>query len=238
MTHLAEDALIDLLHGLLPAGEAESMLGHMRSCSACEERFRMAARDNERARAVGAPLMRPANGASRRRWKVAGVAAGILMGALLAVLLRDRPAVEPYWLPVEEDQVSLRSLDTDEPPRELLSALDAYKERDARRALEWLERAPVSSSYRGVRDVYLASALVNDGRNAEAGRVLRGLGLETMPQPWRSRARWLLYLVMKEDNDPGAPALLNQLADDPDVVGEWARRELRSAGLSGAPPAE
>src|SRR5262245_29073966 len=98
MTHLGEDALLDLVHGMVPADEAEGMLGHLQVCSGCEARFFLVARDDEKARV--APLRIPPAQPGAQRWKTCIVSAAILACVLLELMLRDRPAAAPYWLPV------------------------------------------------------------------------------------------------------------------------------------------
>jgi hypothetical protein len=49
--HPGEDAILDLLHGLLPGPEADRLLAHLAACPPCEELFRERAAERERLRA-------------------------------------------------------------------------------------------------------------------------------------------------------------------------------------------
>ena len=228
---LDESNLIDLAHGLLPESERERLLDHIRSCEQCENAFRDVVRERERARAVDWPISRVPR-ASRARlagWTAVVAAATV---ALLVVLprLNHQPTPAQYWIPVEQEATVLRSTNEQSGRTAVGGALDAYLRHDAATAVVELQafHAPSESeTSRTLRDLFLASALVNDGRYHEADDVLSRITIESMPTQWRRQARWVRYMTWSQMGlTSEAHGLLEQLQHEDGEIGRLARGEL------------
>jgi hypothetical protein len=73
----------------------------------------------------------------------------------------------------------------------------------------------------------LASALVWQGRNAEARDLLIRWNVDLLPPPTRDRARWILFTARKRlGEDEAASAIARQLAIRPGEFQERAKRAL------------
>ncbi len=227
--HATDDRLIDLAHGLLEPAEAALCLAHVSGCGPCEERLRAVARERAHLVAEHAPgVARPAMHGAIRAGGVAAavVAACLIVVALLPSASRTEPQPAAYWLPIDREEAVLRSDGDVDASQDLAQALAAYRGRDVARATELLIEARVSPSHEPVRDLYLASALALGGHFAEAAPVLDRLHVDTLPEPWRARARWIAYSVARATGDSAAAAaLLERLAGAAGEVGELARRE-------------
>ena len=232
--HPGEDRLFDLAHDLLPASERAACIDHLARCPECEERFRVLARDRERARSAALPARarggwsaRPRHASARPLWL--GSAAAVLLLSLAAAALLVAPSAppEPYWMPVQSEPEQPRAARM---PDRYLAAIRAYAERDAPRAIALLESAPIPEDQRYVRLIH-ASALLNAGRAQDARAELESLGLRALPQPARRRAHWILYQACRRTGDDGAAdALLGELVRERGEIGVLAREEalLRS----------
>ena len=233
-----ESTLIDLAHGLLPPSEQGEALAHIRACPECENRFRVIVADRERSRATGAPRAVWPGGVEKRpglrhskglRW-VAAAAVVLTIGVYALQRNTVRPAPIPYWIPVEEEATVLRS-STGLQGEHVDSALDGYLKRNAAtavRELRALEVSPDNATVASLRDLFLASALVNAGQYAEAIKVLDALSIDTLPTQWRRQARWVHYLALMElGRREEAGLLLEELVDEP---GEIGRRAKDAAG--------
>ncbi len=221
--HATDDRLIDLAHGLLDAEESSACLAHVGRCRTCEDRFRAIA--GERARLVAE--RQPAPVASHRPWLVAAASLAALL--VLAAALRfgrDEGGPPSYWLPIEREQAVLRSDADGTAPAELARALAAYESGDAGRAARLLREARVPKAYGPLRNLYLASALELDGEPAEAAAVLERLSIDTLPEPWRTQARWVAYAAARaQGQDQRAATLLDRLARAAGPIGDLARDE-------------
>ena len=231
--HVDDDRLIDLVHGLLPADEEAESLGHVRRCGPCEERLRGLASEHERVRVEVAARLERGRALPRRSRYVRGIGlagAAAVAAALLLVLLLPRPgpqaaAPAAYWLPVDREEVVLRSAIGAE-SSELSAALEAYRARDARLAAERLARANVGQAYEDLRRLYLASALALAGRYDEAEREHERLSEDTLPEPWRGRARWLHYTILRDaGREDEARSLLRELSARSGEAARLARAE-------------
>jgi hypothetical protein len=221
--HATDDRLIDLAHGLLEPAERTACLAHVGKCGACEERFRAIAGQHARLEAEGAPPV----ASHRTRYVVAASIAALLLFAAALRFGRSADAgPASYWLPIEREQAVLRSHGDTEAPADLARALEAYAKQDAARAIALLREADLPTEYKPLRDLYLASALELDGQAAEAGAVLERLRIDTLPEPWRTQARWVAYSVARaQGQDDRAAALLEAVARTKGEIGELARRE-------------
>jgi hypothetical protein len=231
--HLRDDTLVDLAARLLPSEETERALEHLKSCPACEERFRILAADREWfvSVAAGGGAVR----ASRGRWGFAFAgAAAVLVAALLLWALQEPVPVHDPWLPIEKEQAVLRSSVGPGNGSDLLRALEAYRDRDVGEALRRLRQARVPEAYRPLCDLYLASALAVDHQDAQAAEVLLGLDVATLPQPWRRRAQWIRYVVwLRQGRGEEAAALLETLSKGDNEIGRRARQERARFGATG-----
>ena len=237
--HADEDRLIDLYFGLLPQAAAREVLAHLRACAACEGRFRVLVREREELRGSAGPrlvesaivLPPPADDAARPIERRGVIAAGIAAAAILALLVLlplYLAGPGPYWLPLDREFMLLRAGPL---PAELArfgAGLEAYREHDAGRAAELLESAEVPESYTRLRDLFLASALALDDRQADALPVLERLRIHRLPMPWRARALWVSYTALRDAGRiEEASSLLDDLAARDDEIGALARLERR-----------
>jgi hypothetical protein len=242
--HLDEDLLLDLAHGLLAADQAEIALAHLRRCPSCDERFRVEVRVRERARAAGAP--RPATVAAiarggkphertragfPARWGAVAIVAAAAVALIAVILPRTWTArsesIPDYWLPLDRGEITLlRAPSSPDALGEMHLGLQAYERHDAAASLALLERASVPESYRALRDLFRSSALLHVGRPEDARLVLEDMRIHAMPEPWRDRAQWLLYLALRATGErERAEELRIGLASMPGEIGDLARAE-------------
>lgn len=259
--HLDGDECIDLLHGHLGPEDEARIVDHAATCPSCEEVFRDAVRAFESARATpglvrdeegrlvrelpartavrsDAPAARPTAPPRRSwafRWRAAWAGIG-LVGAVAAVLLlflrsdEPRPAdTASYWIPADREVVRLRAgIRLDEG---IEAGLRAYRERDTTTAIARLQDARTDGAYDVLRRIYLGSALLNDGRADEAAAALGDLSMFTIPEPWRSDARWILALALLESGrEDQARTPLEALASGDGPLAERARTRLKEIG--------
>lgn len=235
--HVNEDWLINLLNDLLKADEKRAGLAHLQDCPECEAHFQRLARDRERLVAAPGPRFvdgrivfkeqRQAPVPWRRKWfgGVSAAAAAILL-FLGGAWWQARTDVLEYWLPVGQPEALLRSSPPSQQAENFLAGLEAYRARDARRALELLRNAQVEDDEASLRDLYIASALVLSESYAEADSVLRHLDVSTLPQPWRRQAQWVHYISLRKTGQSRmALKILEKLIDEPGEIGELARHE-------------
>ena len=222
--HLSEDRLIDLAAGLVAGDERRELLAHVASCAACEARFRATCADAERARLPrDAARVRP-----RWAWAAAGLAAALLAVAVLVPLLRAPAATGPaaYWLPVEAEAIDLRAAPTDRDAALFAAAAAAYRAHDPERVVALLRGRAIPESQDPLKLLY-ASALVKTGAHEEARATLDELQIETLPQPFRDRAKWLMVAALRAgSHDAEADALVRDLAGRDGEFADAARRLL------------
>lgn len=234
-THVSEDRMIDIVYGLVEGGERTQLLGHITECTECEARFRVVAGGREQALARPAPRIRngririPGRGGLHKR-SLGGVAlvAVFALAVILPFALRQAvPHVpEPYWLPVEDAQMLLRTQPQDI-PEGYRDGLEAYRTRNVELARELLDRPyGLTGGPETRRLLYLASAHLHADAPHDAVAIIEQMPLEALPAPWRQRAQWMLYsaLVATGDHD-GAKDVLQELVRDP---GEF-EAEVRAA---------
>jgi len=235
--HLSADQLLDLVQGLLSGPERDGMLRHLKSCRACEERFRSAGREVQilriRAARVATTPPLPAIDRARplwKRWTLAACAAVLILATswtLIRNSSRQRDDLD-YWLPVVGEEVVLRSKPAGAESGPLLAAVEAYGRHDTARVVELLANRDLSQ-YAPLH-LILASALVWQGRNTEARDLLIRWDVPLLPQPHRDRARWILYVARKRaGEETEAEAIARDLTSRPGEFAERARRALARA---------
>jgi hypothetical protein len=228
--HVTDDRLIDLSAGLLDEGGRAHLLQHLKECPECEDRFLEVARHAARLETTSAPPQTRAGLSARRLplwFGMAAAAAIVLLGA--SVLLR-RPVADglDVWLPLEAEESMAR--DAVEPGADPTAeagrahdAVEAYRRRDAANVVAALDGAPLAKRYEPV-NLLLASALLSEGRHEEARALLQRLDTLTMPQPWRDRGRWLLYVALRRGGRADeAQAILRELGAKSGEIGDRAR---------------
>ena len=227
--HPGDDRLIDLAASLLPPPAASETLRHLESCAACEERFRSIGREAERARLRG-PATRAA---SRTRW--IAIAASLLVVAVTVGLFArraDRRDDLAYWFPVDRDTVVVRAGAPDPGSAVFQDAVDAYRRHDPARAVALLEGHEIPESLDPLK-IMLASAYAHTGEFARAEAMLGELRIETLPQPDRDRASWILYTALAGSGTTAeARAVAEGLAARPGEFTEAARRAMTRLGKS------
>lgn len=240
--HPEENRFLDLLHGLLPADDAEALLSHISSCESCELSFRARVAVHERLRGRLSEIL-PEPPPRDAWWRLLpqlsiprrGVVFGTAAGAIATVLLLAFAVRQPghdtripdtdfFWLPDPGKAVLARdptALPSDE---NLRMGLEAYRRHDLARAAALLSEASAPGSLANLRGVYLGSALAGTGRFAEAAAVLKQVSSESLPDPWRDESRWTLCVaLLKSGRGAEGDSLLKILAAEGTPVGERAR---------------
>lgn len=231
--HVPETRLIDLAAGLLSPAEQQDVMGHVRRCAECENRLRLIVADQESARSNPVPTLvdgkvQWARKKQRRPILVpAAIAAAVLLAVAVGRLVTNHNASVPdYWIPITGQAVTLRTSDN-----RMNDALRAYQARDAKTAVEELRAFTPSSEEPAaslLRDVYLASALVNAGRSDEGLALLeKDETTRYLPTQWRAQAEWVRYVALRRtDKNKEADETLSALAAKPGEIGDKARAEL------------
>jgi hypothetical protein len=242
--HPTDDWLIDLAAGLLESDGRAALLDHLRACAPCEERFLAVYRGSERLALrppPGAAASSPAAIRSARpsatpgrpttaqvpAWLRFGLPAAAVAACAAAILLatgfHSRGPADglDYWMPLETERVLLRSGGIPEDTAPFRRAIEAYAAHDAHRVIALLGGRTIPPAYEPLK-LLLASALVAEGRNAEAQALLERLDTLTLPQPVRDRARFLLYVALERDGRRDeARAIAAEIASG---TGEFAAR--------------
>jgi hypothetical protein len=230
--HATDESLLDLLNGLMLPNDVESTMGHIRQCRVCENRMRELLREREMLVANGFPVVRSGSVEMPRRprRRKLALSLGTLAAALLVVLLAHGHRVnepEPYWIPVGDQERTILRSDPGDAGATIDDVLRAYVDRDAATAVDQLRKmgtADRSHTANTLRDLYLASALVNCGHAAEGLDVLRQPTVANMPRPWRLYARWVTFLALSDTGRKDeAMSLLEELSAEPGPVGDLAR---------------
>ena len=231
IAHVSGDHLIDLARGLVDRDRRAADLAHLRACEACERRFRDVCRESEildLERTVGARAEpRP------RRWRVAWVVSAAAAAALAFVAVFQLTGGGPtdhldYRLPVQAEPLILRSLPDRADTASLLAAVEAYGRDDFRRVTQLLDGRELHDEL-DFLNLFHASALVWTGRDADAETVLGRLNIETLPLPYRDRARRILYVALRRGGkNAEADRIVRELAEEEGggEFGGWARDEL------------
>jgi hypothetical protein len=232
--HITDDRLIDLTHHLLPEQEEKDALEHLEGCEVCEARFRELLNDYETAKSrfqtsktdgkgvISLPRRRP-----RRLGAVAVVASAIIVAAIGHFALH-RSSSGPYW--IDTDAISSPQRGEDELASQALTdAFAAYARHDVKASVEQLRDAPVPNDemLSSLRLLLLASAEVNAGQAKDGLDDLEKLSVDTLPPQWRSEARWVQYLALRESGDTeAARARLQTLVSEEGRIGQLAREEM------------
>ncbi|HEX4823595.1 MAG TPA: hypothetical protein VFV19_04755 [Candidatus Polarisedimenticolaceae bacterium] len=222
--HLSEDRLLDLAAGLVERSLAEPLLAHVRSCGACESRFRDICGELERSN------LAPPVGLRRARVRVAiGLAAAALIGIVLFPLLRVAKAPGPaeYWLPVENDTVALRAGRPLGDDAVFAEAAEAYARHDAARVIGLLRDRTIPETQDPLKLLY-ASAALHRGDAPGALATLEALEVDSLPQPYRDRAKWIeLGALLALSRGDDARRLAAELAARPGEFSKEAERYVR-----------
>jgi hypothetical protein len=222
--HLSDGRLIDLEAGLLDPDVRAQVLEHLRACAACEARLQDTHAAAERLTLRPVPRPEAASGRpdlssqSRRRPRrirpavAVAMAAAILLVVAVPIVLRRPPADRlDVWLPVDENLLLTRSAASSE-DSSFREAIAAYESRDSRRVVALLENRPIPPD-RAPLQLLLGSALETEGRHARARAVIEALDVDTLPQPARDQARWVLFVSLRrEGREPEARRLARELA--------------------------
>lgn len=254
--HLYDDELLDLAHGLRDAADMPGRLAHLKECARCEGRLRSLASERARLLIRPRPLVTAGGielvvnhappvgfgGPTSRqggpfvppllRTRLVGVAvaAAVFMVALFLLRTGTRRKPETFWLPPPTEEALRSDAGAWAADPEIAIALEAYARHDVAGALE---RFRASSPDRGsdyfnsLRGLYLASLLTRNGEDAEAEKTLSAMAMNSLPEPWRGRARYILQEAYRhQGRGAAADSLLRLLAGQPGELGERARREL------------
>lgn len=116
----------------------------------------------------------------QRAWLVAPAVAASLA---LMFWFGPRQGDELYWLPVDEAMTLQRSgYEADD---HLSQGLVLYATGDLIEAVAALQKAEVQGAVEDLRNLYLASALINVGQTEDAHEILLNMDLDLLPHPWR-----------------------------------------------------
>jgi hypothetical protein len=211
--HPGDDRLIDLAAALLPPPVASETLRHLEACAACEERFRSIGREAERAR------LRPP---ARRR----------VSARRLFLRWNSRQDLAEYWFPVDRETVVVRAGAPDAGSAIFQDAVEAYRRHDPSRAVALLRDREIPESLDPLK-IMLASAYTHTGEFAKAETILEELRIETLPQPDRDRASWILYTALIGNGKTAeARTVAQSLAAHPGEFTGAARRAVARSGKS------
>lgn len=223
--HIGEDRLIDLAARLLPPPLEEETFRHLESCADCESRFREACRDAELS-ALRRPVPRRAP-----RWRWAAVAASLFLAAIWITVVSRRPDpvdAAAYWFPVDSELVGLRTGAPGGDDDVFHSAVAAYRRHDAALVVALLRDRGIPEALDPMK-IMLASAFVKMGEPGRAEALLTELRIETLPQPDRDRAQWILFAALTASGRPDeARKIAESLAAGPGEFSEQAGRALLS----------
>ena len=229
--HASDDLLIDLSAGLLDEEGRAGALRHLRGCPACERRFLEATRQAERLSTSPLPAgLRPAAAArwTRRASLLAAAAAVVIVAGASIALRGPRADGLDVRLPLDAEMSLTRSAlapgaATETDAARADEAVAAYHRGDHARVVSLLGDPPLPKRYEPL-NLLFASALLAEGRPADAVSVLERLDTLTLPQPWRDRGRWLLYVALRRDGrSDAAESIRKELAASPGEIGDRAR---------------
>lgn len=252
--HLNDDELLDLAHGLREAMSGN--LAHLKECARCESRFRSLASERARLLIRPRPLLTaggielasvatlpfggggtsPRDGLNLKsrllltRLVGFGLAAAIFLVALFALRVGPQRKPTGFWLPPPTEEALRSDAGAWASDPEIAGALEAYERHDVTGALaRFRALAPDRGSdyFNSLRALYLASLLTRSGEDAEAQKTLEAVDMNSLPEPWRGRARFILQDSYRhQGRAAAADSLLRLLADQPGELGERARDAL------------
>lgn len=254
--HLDDDELLDLAHGLRDAAHLSETMAHLRECARCENRFRLLAAERARLLIRPRPLL-TATGVElaalttlpprasglpspagkpflsrlfRARLLGVGLAAAVFLVALFILRTGSRRRPEEFWLPPPTEEALRADEGAWAADPAIAAALEAYARHDVAGALARFRASAAdrgSDYFDSMRALYLASLLARNGEGAEAESTLSTVDMNSLPEPWRGRARYILQeAYRREGRTAAADSLLRLLAGQPGEMGERARRAL------------
>lgn len=203
------DRAIDFSLGLLNPEEEKALLAAASQDPDLEVMIREQCKIHEQGRIEGTPSAenRAANQAPVSRPTVFQRPRTLMLGSALAATLAlfflFKPQPEPalFWLPVDEVRNIQRSGGSGADAWR--RGVEFYAAGDLEGAIDTLQEANVQGPLLDMRNLYLASALINADRLAEARRVLGEIDLDSLPYPWRERGYELQKLGLGEASEKG-----------------------------------
>ena len=227
--HYDEDFLLEVVHGLRDEREVANAVEHAHTCPQCDRQLRIAAADRERFRAraesvLAAPAIpeigaRPTGVRRQRKLGIALAMAAAVAIVTSVVLLRE-PVTHPrsplLGLPAPLEIVHLRAREqTADLPR-LEQAIARYGSGDWVTAARLLDTPFADTRLEPLRQLYLASALLELGRTDEARRVLEPVATTPLPEPYADWREWARWRTSSEAMDAGrADSVVRALAGRP-----------------------
>ncbi len=249
--HYDEDFLLEVVHGLRADHEVANAVEHAHTCPQCDRQLRIAAADRERFRAraesvLAAPAIPVQSGGVRPAWARRRGLLGIALATAAAVaivssivLLREpAPRAKPalLGLPAPLEIVHLRAREqTADLPR-LEDAIARYGSGNWSAAARLLDTPFEDARLEPLRRLYLASALLELGRNDEARSVLTPIATKALPEPYADWREWARLRTSPEALDAGrADSVVRALAGRPGPLQGKAQALLEA---STDPPAQ
>lgn len=173
------------------------------------------------------------SGFRRPRYQLAGglaaVTALFLMIWFYGVRTPDAPQL--YMLRPYSFQLHSRDITGAVPSEDLWAGLEAYNNKEFKRAIELLQNAKLSeqdAAHETIRKIYLGSALAWNRDYDEAVELLETIPFQLVPPEWSREAHWTLYVALKgSGRDESADSLIEIMSAKPGEVGERARRLLK-----------
>jgi len=186
------DLVVDYSLGLLSSDQEKVLLATARANPELDAMLRQQCEDYRRLRASRKPRKVAVNFRTDRitplpllrqprTWLLTTALAA---SVALFVGLNPGSDSDQYWLPVDDAMLVQRSHSAvDEGLRQ---GIEFYSVGELPQAITALQGAELQGAMRDVRDIYLASALINAGRPLEAHIIIEDMDLDSLPTPWRS----------------------------------------------------
>lgn len=237
--HITDDEFLDLVSGFLEGPARERVIAHASSCARCDARFLEISATHERGLARAAQVLVDAAEAPRANpfWRPSlalVAAAGVIVVATAVFLARPQPAPssraarapDPVWLPSAVLEGDRRSGGEALAESLVIEGVKAYDRRDLVEA-ERLLRTPLPrGGSEWMRRLYLASALVEQGRDAEALPLLDTIHADLLPEPWNAEWGWTFFVALERQGlHARADSVLETLVKLEGDVGDRARAE-------------
>ena len=193
------DLVVDFSLGLLSSDQEQVLLAAARENPELDAMLRQQCENFERLRPLQTPqkvtqvsaqpaVVRPLFRQPRTWFWTSAVAASLA----LVVWLSPGSDSNQYWLPIDEAMLVQRSDSSGNDG--LRQGIEFYSAGKLPQAIVALQGAEVQGAMKDVRDIYLASALINAKRTFEAHKIMTDMDLESLPAPWRDYGYELLEL--------------------------------------------